>query len=190
MHARHVHQRLSCGRSIQSLGGRRTIIDTTSILLAFSQIALGLAGFSAILVALSGSPHQWTAVDSFRIKNMLSFSFEAIFIALIPVMLKFFAMSEPALWQVSLLALSAGTLGGAALAFIGFRRLSDQERLVLRPPLVYFILALLLSAALIELFVALGSTVAAPGTFFAGLLTLLGMSVYLIVRFLFARPTA
>jgi hypothetical protein len=172
------------------LGGRRKIIDTSEIFLAFSQIALGLAGFSAILVALSGNPAQWTRVDSFRIKNLLAFSFQAIFLALVPVLLKLFAVVDRTMWQTSLAVLCIGTLGGSLFAFIGFRRLSQPERIVLRPLFVYSVLAVLLAAALTELSVAFWRVTAAPGVFFAGLITLLAVSVYLIIRFLFARPAA
>jgi len=46
------------------------VIDVGSALLTFAQVAIGLAGFSAILVALSGKPHQWTPVDAFRGPSM------------------------------------------------------------------------------------------------------------------------
>ena len=51
-------------------------MDIANTLLSFSQVAIGLAGFAAILIALSGKPHQWTPVDAFRIRNILAFSFE------------------------------------------------------------------------------------------------------------------
>jgi hypothetical protein len=156
--------------------------------LTFSQIALGLAGFSAILIALSGSPHQWTAVDSYRIKNMLSFSFQAIFLALVPVLLTLFSVPESVLWRVSLLVLCAGTSAGVLLIFIGYWRLSRPDRLVLSPPLVYTVCTLVGTAALIELISGIGDWAAGPGIFFAGLLVMLGVSCYLIIRFLFARP--
>jgi len=68
------------------------VTDIASTLLTFSQVAIGLAGFSAILVALSGKPHQWTAVDAFRIRNILAFSFESVFLSLVPFVLTFFSL--------------------------------------------------------------------------------------------------
>ncbi|HEY5775798.1 MAG TPA: hypothetical protein VIS57_06920 [Xanthomonadales bacterium] len=165
-------------------------INIIDVLLAFSQLALGLAGFAAILVALSGSPSQWTAVDAFRIKNMLAFSFAGIFLALVPVLLTFFTVPEPELWKTSLLVLATFTFGGALFALAGVRRLSVPERAVLRGPLVVIVLSILLTAASIEAIMAFGSATAAPGVFFAGLLVMLGMAVYLVVRFLFARTPA
>lgn len=172
------------------MGDRSNNIDINSTLLALSQISLGLAGFSAILVALSGSPHQWTPIDSYRIKNMLAFSFQGIFFALVPVSLALFAIPQRALWQISLLVLGAGTLGGALLAFAGFLRLPRPGRLVMRPALVYSIVTALVVAALIEMIFSTRSVAFAPGVFFAGLLALQGTAVYLVARFLFARPAA
>jgi len=97
-------------------------MDIGNALLTFSQLALGLAGFSAILVALSGRPHLWTPVDSFRIKNMLTFAFEAVFLSLVPFMLAFFAISESVLWRISLVVLAAATSGGTLLVLGRFSR--------------------------------------------------------------------
>jgi hypothetical protein len=43
---------------------------------------------------------------------------------------------------------------------------------------------------LFEVVAALGIVGTAPGVFFTGLLLLLGVAVFLVVRFLFARPSA
>ena len=163
-------------------------MDIGSALLTFSQLALGLAGFSAILVALSGKPHLWTPVDSFRIKNMLTFSFEAVFLSLVPSALAFFAIPEPVLWRISLLVLAASTSGGTLLVLGRYGRLSQSERAVLGPLLVYGNVAILYAASLFEVVAALGIVGTAPGVFFTGLLVLLGVAVFLVVRFLFARP--
>jgi hypothetical protein len=58
------------------------IIDVANALLTLAQVAIGLVGFSAILVALSGKPHQWTPVDAFRIRNILAFTFQSVFLSL------------------------------------------------------------------------------------------------------------
>ena len=158
--------------------------------MGFAQIALGLAGFSAILVALSGSPHEWKPVDAYRIKNMLTFCFQAIFLALVPALLTLLSVPEPELWRISLIVLAATTFGSALFAFSNFRRLSQPDRAVLRQPLVYSLVTLLLIASLFEVAATLSNLAPAPGAFFAGLLVLLGLSVFLVIRFLFARPAA
>lgn len=164
-------------------------MDIGNALLTFSQLALGLAGFSAILVALSGTPHLWTPVDSFRIKNMLTFSFEAVFLSLVPFVLAFFAIPESASWRISLVVLAASTSGGLLLILSRYGQLSQSERSVLRPLLVYGNVAILCAAVLFEVVAALGIVGTARGVFFVGLLVLLGDAVFLVVRFLFARPS-
>ena len=163
-------------------------IDTSEILLAFAQLSLGLAGFSSIVVALSGSPHSWTPLDSFRIRNMLLVSFLALFVSLLPVVLEQLSMPETSSWRVSLVAIGLVTSIVALTGLRSFRELSAQERLAVRPMWFYSLVATLLVVATIELIASFSSTFEAAGVFSAGLLVLLGLSAYLVFRFLFARP--
>lgn len=121
---------------------------------------------------------------------MLAFSFAGVFIALVPVLLEFLAVPDPELWKISLLVLAATTLGGALFGTAGARHLSSTERSVLNKRLTFIVLSLLLVAGMTETVMAFASTNVGPGVFFAGLLVLLAMSVYLVARFLFARPAA
>jgi len=165
-----------------------SVIDIANALLTFAQVAIGLAGFSAILVALSGKPHQWTPVDAFRIRNILAFSFQSAFLALIPVVLAFFSVPQPAVWQVSLLILAIATLGGVLLVLSGVYRLSPSERAVLNAVVVSAVVAVLCLMAAVELLAAFDIARPASGVFFLGLVVLLGISTVLVARFLFARP--
>ena len=151
-------------------------------------MAIGLAGFSAILVALSGKPHQWTPVDAFRIRNILAFSFQSGFLSLIPLVLAFFSLPESTVWQASLLIIAIATLGDVLLVLSGVYRLSRPERAVLKTMVVSLVTAVLLAMAAVELLAAYGIVRPAPGVFFLGLVVLLGVSTVLVARFLFARP--
>lgn len=164
------------------------IIDIASALLTFAEVAIGLAGFSAILVALSGRPHQWTPVDAFRIRNILAFSFQSVFLSLVPFALTFFLLPASTVWQASLLIISAATLGDVLLTLSGVYRLSPAERAVLNTWVVSTITALLCVMAAFELLAAFGIVRPAEGVFFLGLIVLLGVSTVLVGRFLFARP--
>jgi hypothetical protein len=156
--------------------------------LTFAEVAVGLAGFSAILVALSGRPHQWTPVDAFRIRNILAFSFQSIFLSLIPFVLTFFLLPNSMVWQVSLLILAAATLGDVLLTLSGVYRLSPSERAVLKTRVVSTVVASLCVMAAIEFLAAFGIVGPPAGVFFLGLVVLLGISTILVARFLFARP--
>jgi hypothetical protein len=164
------------------------VIDVASALLTLAQVAIGLAGFSAILVALSGKPDQWTPVDAFRIRNILAFTFQSVFLSLIPFVLTFFSLPESTVWKVSLLILAIATLGNVLLVLSGVYRLSRSERAVLKLGVVSTVMAALFSMAAVELLAAFGIVRPASGVFFLGLIVLLGISTMLVARFLFARP--
>lgn len=156
--------------------------------MTLAQVAIGLAGFAAILIALSGKPHQWTAVDAFRIRNILAFSFQSVFLSLIPFVLAFFSVPEPTVWKASLLIIAIATLGGVLLVLSGVYRLTRPERAVLNAVVVATVTATLFITAAVELLAAFGLFRPAAGVFFLGLVVLLGVSAVLVARFLFARP--
>jgi hypothetical protein len=164
------------------------VIDVANALLTVAQVAIGLAGFSAILVALSGKPHQWTPVDAFRIRNILAFSFQSVFLSLIPFVLAFFSLPESTIWKVSPLIIAIATFGDVLLVLSGVYRLSRPERAVLKTGVVSTVIAILSTVGAVELLAAFGIIRAAPGVFFLGLIVLLGVSTILVARFLFARP--
>jgi hypothetical protein len=164
------------------------VIDTANALLALAQIAIGLAGFSAVLIALSGKPQQWTRVDAFRIRNILAFSFQSVFLSLVPLVLAFFSVPEATVWKASLLIIAMATLGGVVLVLGGVYRLSRPERAVLNAAVVSTVTVVLFAAAAVELVAAFGIASPAPAVFFLGLVVLLGVSTVLVARFLFARP--
>ena len=165
-----------------------SVIDVANALLTLAQVAIGLAGFSAILVALSGKPHQWTPVDAFRIRNILAFSFQSVFLSLVPFVLAFFRLPESSVWKLSLLVIAIATFGGVLLVLSGVYRLSRPERAVLNAVVVSTVTAILFTMAAVELLAAFGIVHPAPGVFFLGLVVLLGVSTVLVARFLFARP--
>jgi len=164
------------------------VIDVASALLTVAQVAIGVAGFSAILVALSGKPHQWTPVDAFRIRNILALSFQSVFLSLVPFVLAFFSLPEPSVWKVSLLILALATLAGVVLVLAGVYRLSPSERAVLKAVVVSTVVAVLCLMASVELLAAFAIVRPASAVFFLGLLVLLAVSTVLVARFLFARP--
>ena len=157
-------------------------------MLTFAQIAIGLAGFSAILVALSGKPHLWTPVDTFRIRNILAFSFQCVFLSLMPFVLTFFALPEATVWHASLWVLGAATLADVLLTLRGVLRLSRVQRAVLNSVVVSGVIGTLFVMGAIDVLAALDIVRPAPGVFFLGLVVLLGISTVLVARFLFARP--
>lgn len=157
-------------------------------MLTVAQVAIGLAGFSAILVALSGKPHQWTAVDAFRIRHILAFSFQTVFLALVPFGLAFFSLPEATVWKVSPLIIAIATFGDVLMVLTGVYRLSGSERAVLRTLVVSSVTVILFGMAVTESLATFGIIGPAQGVFFLGVVVLLAISTVLVARFLFARP--
>ncbi|HUI62189.1 MAG TPA: hypothetical protein VLX90_18330 [Steroidobacteraceae bacterium] len=156
--------------------------------MTLAQVAVGLAGFSAILVALSGKPHQWTAVDAFRIRNILAFTFQSVFLSLVPFVLTFFSLPESTVWQLSPLILAIATVVSVLLVLSGVYRLSRSERAVLNAFVVSSVVVVLCAMAAVEILAVFGIVRPASAVFFLGLVVLLGVSAVLVARFLFARP--
>ena len=163
-------------------------MDIANTLLSFSQVAIGLAGFAAILIALSGKPHQWTPVDAFRIRNILAFSFESVFLSLVPFVLTFFSVREAMVWQLSLWVLALASFGAVVQILVGVYRLSPSNRAVLKYLVICSVAVVLSVMTVIELLAACGVIRPASAVFFLGLVVLLGVSAVLVARFLFARP--
>jgi acyl-homoserine lactone acylase PvdQ len=165
-------------------------MDISEALLTIAQIALGLAGFSAVLVALSGEPSRWTPLDSFRITGMLALSFGALFLSLIPFVLGSFSVSESTIWRISAGVTGFFMFGAGTMAHRRFRRLSPPDRAALNPKLAYANQVALSSLGLLAVASAAGLVGASAGVFFLGLVALLAFAAYMVVRFLIVRPSA
>lgn len=164
------------------------VMDIYDALLALAQVAVGLIGFSSVLIALSGEPRNWSALDKFRITGMLGNSICLLLLALLPFVLSFLGLDVVAVWRISSGVAAVCLLTGAVANFRGYRRLPDAHRAATRPALVaaiYVVGSLVLVAASAA---ALGLLAAPDGIFFLSLFFTLLLSTYLIVRFLFARP--
>jgi hypothetical protein len=163
-------------------------MDISSALLALAQVAVGLIGFSSVLIALSGEPRNWSALDTYRIKGMLGTSICLLLLSLVPFLLSFLGVEDQIVWRCSAGAIAVLLIIGMATNLRSYLHLSDADRATTRPPFVWAIYAVggLVLAA--EAAAALGFLASPAGTFFLGLFFTLMLASYLIVRFLFARP--
>jgi hypothetical protein len=165
-------------------------VDASEVLSTIAQIALGLAGFSAVLIALSGEPRRWTPIDAFRITGMLAYSFGALFLSLIPLVLGSFSLPEPTIWRVASGLTGIFLLGGSALALRRFRRLTTPHQVALGSRAAYANQGVLSFIGLLEVAAAVCLIGPSAGFFILGLVVLLGFAAYIVARFLFARPGA
>src|SRR5512139_786601 len=99
-------------------------MDISEALLTLAQVAVGLIGFSSVLIALSGEPRNWSALDKYRITGMLGNS-----ICLLPFVLTFLGVGDPAFWRVSAGAFTVFLLMGMISNFRSYQRLPDAHRL-------------------------------------------------------------
>jgi hypothetical protein len=164
------------------------VMNISDALLTLAQVAVGLIGFSSVLIALSGEPGNWSALDRYRITGMLGNSIFLLLLSMLPFVLTFLGVEDRAAWRSSDGVFAACLFTGMIINFRGYERLPDSHRLATRPALVgaiYVVGSLVLVATSAG---ALGLIAAPEGVFFLGLSFLVLLSVYLIVRFLYARP--
>ncbi|HEX8136129.1 MAG TPA: hypothetical protein VF544_00935 [Pyrinomonadaceae bacterium] len=94
-------------------------------LIGLAQIALGLTGFTGVVLAYRNKPSEWSDADRMRFFLLLTTSIGAIFNTLLPLVLNALGMAAPRLWHVS----SAVTaLCFITIAIFYYRRLSRVIR--------------------------------------------------------------
>jgi hypothetical protein len=165
-------------------------MDSNSILISFSQIALGLAGFSSVLVALSGSQNQWTPIDLFRIKNMLFVSLLTTFVSLFKILLTFFAIEKNNKWYISLTTLATLSTIAIIFSYLSYLKLSLLDREEIGKKLYLSLVFIMVIFSCMELVVASIYIDQAPGMFFLGIILNLLVCVVWLLRFMFSRHVA
>jgi hypothetical protein len=111
-------------------------MESDGILLAISQIAVALAGFSGLVVATRGaSPTGWHPRDIWSLSWMFGTSIGALFLALLPILLFFFRLREEAIWTLANLVMAAFMVVFALAMASSSRRLSRAGH---RPRVRYF----------------------------------------------------
>ena len=77
-------------------------MDSADLLLTVSQLAIGLAGFSAIIVTLNPQPiREWDATDRLNLRLLVQVSFVTLFFALLPFLLAV-SLEAEAVWLYGL----------------------------------------------------------------------------------------
>jgi hypothetical protein len=156
------------------------------LFLALAQIAVTLAGFSGLVVAVRGAPPTaWHPRDIWSLSWMFGTSLGALFLALLPALLNSFRLGAELVWTIADLLISAFMIiFGVAMALSG-RRLT---RLGHRPRVRYFPMAATFLLLVCGLLSSLGGAGIFPqvriGFFFLGLIACLLVSALSLVVFL------
>ena len=151
-----------------------------------AEIALGLAGFTGVLVVLGRKPGRFSPSEAFRLIVLLVGSLSALFLALIPLALHDSGLSGLALWRASSLIMAGSILVSAGFLVRPVRTFQHGESEAYSP-----IILVLISSGAVLVFVAqllnasgvLGSP--SPGAYSFGLLFFLAAGAVQFVRILF-----
>ncbi len=161
-------------------------MQNEGFLLAIAQIAVTLAGFSGLVVAIRGAPPTaWHPRDIWSLSWMFGTSLGGLFMALLPLLLAFFRLRDELVWTVASLVMSIFMIVfGVAMALSG-RRLT---RLGHRPRVRYFPMAATFLLLMCGFLSGLGGADVFPqfrtGFFVLGLIACLLVSALSLVVFL------
>lgn len=89
-----------------------------------SEISIGLAGFSGLIVALRKSSGPLTDVQKYRLKILFAMTFGSMFLSLLPDLLQNFQVPEERIWFDSSAAMFAYSLVFASWMIAGARRVA------------------------------------------------------------------
>ena len=155
-------------------------------LLAIAQIALGLAGFGGLFVAMSqaGGRERHTA-DTYRLVLLLAVSLSTLFLSLVPVALDALGVGGAPLWRVSN-ALSFAMLGAMLAVVHRFRTRWRDEVRAGETPVVANGIWVASFAILAAQAGGAAAVIARPaGVFLLGLVFLVAFASFLFARMLF-----
>jgi len=85
-------------------------MDASEVLSTIAQLALGLVGFTGVVIAVDREKADVSRVDAFRLNVLLYSGSAAMFLALLPMGLEFLNLNENDIWKLS-------NLGHAIFAF-------------------------------------------------------------------------
>ena len=110
-------------------------MEHEALLLTIAQVAVTLAGFSGLVVAIRGAPASaWHARDIWSLSWMFGTSFGALFLALLPLLLGAFRVSEEAVWIVANMIMSIFVVLFSVIMIVWGHRLTKAGH----PPRVRF----------------------------------------------------
>jgi hypothetical protein len=161
-------------------------VDPTEALLAIAQIALGLAGFGGIFVAVGRERRAaLRPADSYRLTLLLCTALSTLVLSLVPVALRSLDVADRSVWRVSSAIMSA-LLVGIGVATVRMRRPHREEiRAGEAPWMAAAIWVLSFATLAAQLASAAGLGPGGFGVFFLGLVFLVAFGSYLFARMLF-----
>jgi hypothetical protein len=156
-------------------------------LLAIAEIALGLAGFGGVFVAVGRSREAVRRpADTYRLVLLLCMALATLVLSLLPVALGSLGLAPPGLWRVSN-GLQAVVLAVLLVVFRRWRQRHLEEIRHGEAPLVAALIWVLSVVALVAQAASAAGLLQAQaaGVFLTGLVFLVAFGSYLFARMLF-----
>lgn len=153
-----------------------------------AEIALGLAGFSGVVVVLGRQPGIFTRVEAGRLVLLLMISIGAMFLALLPLSLAPLELADSLLWRISAATFTIFCLGYWLVGRSRVRIVRDHAPEIYSFGVSVFNYATVGTAMVLQLVVLARPEDLGPGLYVLGLLSLLLTATVQFVRMLFIRP--
>jgi len=97
-------------------------MDSSDLLLTTAQLAIALAGFSAIVVALNGRPiREWDDTDRLNLRCLLQVSIYVLVFSLFPYLLAV-SLDDADVWKYALLIYGLFVVSDASFFFVKMTR--------------------------------------------------------------------
>lgn len=151
-----------------------------------AEVAVGLAGFAGVAVALGRGPGHWSAGDALRIRLLLVAAFSALFSSLTATGAQLAGLEDTMSIKAGAGALVIGQSYWLFFLAPRIRRLEPSQRSLFSGRLAILFVVLAATSIVGQLLVIID--LAGPGTFFLGLIASLGYASFGFVRLLFIRP--
>jgi hypothetical protein len=151
-----------------------------------AQIAATLAGFAGVVVAFrSGSIHEWSKIDKFRLWILLMNSGIPFVLSMVAMLLSSTTLNQDRIWQVcSVLAFVTTTLVGQSVSR-GIRSVSPEELRVAGSPVIFYSSSVIaIAVTLLQLYNAIELKTFWP--FFAAIATFLSLAMLQFIRLVLA----
>jgi hypothetical protein len=164
-------------------------VDPSGPLTTVAQIAVGLAGFTGIVIAFTRRPGELTPIERYRFAILFGTSFGALFLSLVPFGVALVGVEAPALWRLSSAAFVAFEIGLVASLLPRTLRYVREARELFDLRILGGLAAGHALAIVLLIVNAFGGFAgAAPGVFLWALVWLLFHTALQFARMLFVRP--
>jgi hypothetical protein len=161
-------------------------LQSADVLQTIAEVSIGFAGFTSVVAVLGRrATGEWTAIDRFRLSQMLATSLAALLLSLLPLVLAQLGFSERSSWGAASAILAAYTIHLATSSRRRIRQLPAEDQAQIVRPLLWSIQLVVAAVVGCLLVNAAGLFFRQEsGPYLVGLYLLLGLSAFQFTRLL------